>query len=89
MQGLEVFGFIGGALITAGFIPQVIRVYKLKSAREISLTFTVMMLIGSVAWLTYGISLRLPSVMLWNSINIVLVALLLSAKLKYGKEAGR
>ncbi len=87
MQGAEIMGFIGGAFITGGFIPQVVRVYQLKSAREISLLFTIFMLAGSIAWLTYGIFLRLPSVMIWNSINIVLVILLLTGKLKYGKEA--
>ena len=84
MPAGEVIGFIGGALITFGFIPQVIRVFKLRSAREISLLFTISMLLGAISWLIYGIIFRLPPVILWNAITIFLVAGLLYAKLKYG-----
>ncbi|MBM4401420.1 MAG: hypothetical protein FJ045_05670, partial [Crenarchaeota archaeon] len=40
MLSPEALGFIGGALSTGSLIPQLIRVIKLKSAREISLLFT-------------------------------------------------
>ena len=81
----ELFGIMGGALITAGFIPQIVRVFKLKSAREISLPFTIMFVAGTLSWLGYGIALKLPSVIVWNSISIVLTLLLLYGKLKYGR----
>ena len=38
----EWLGFIAGALVTVGFLPQIIRVYKLRSAYEISLIFAIM-----------------------------------------------
>ena len=81
----EVIGFIGGALITCGFIPQVIRVFKLRSAHEISMLFTSLLLTGIIIWLAYGISLGLTPVILWNAIGAIPVAMLLYAKLKYGK----
>lgn len=81
----ELFGFVGGAAITTAFIPQVWRLFKLKSAREISLPFTLLFLLGGVCWLFYGILLNLPPVILWNSVTLVLVFAMLFAKLKYGK----
>jgi len=81
----EWFGLIAGAIITIGFLPQVIRVFKLKSAHEISLTFTISFLIGIGCWLAYGISLRLTPVILWNSISIIFALALIYAKLKYGR----
>jgi MtN3 and saliva related transmembrane protein len=81
----EWFGLIAGAITTIGFLPQVIRVYKLKSAREISLSFTILFLIGLGCWLTYGIFLRLTPLILWNSISVILALALLYAKLKYGR----
>ncbi len=81
----ELLGFIAGALMTVGFMPQVWRLYKLKSAREISLTFTSLFLIGAACWLSYGILLRLPPLILWNSITLALGVAMLFAKLKYGK----
>ena len=81
----EWFGFAAGALMTVGFLPQVIRVYKLRSAYEISLLFTILLLAGLICWITYGIYFGLPPVILWNSIAAGLAVALLYAKLKYGR----
>jgi MtN3 and saliva related transmembrane protein len=81
----ELLGFIAGALMTAGFVPQVWRLYKLKSAREISIPFTVLFLIGAALWLSYGVLLMLPPVILWNSLLLFLGGAMLYAKIKYGR----
>jgi MtN3 and saliva related transmembrane protein len=81
----ELLGFVAGFLITIGFVPQVWRLFKLKSAREISLSFTISFIVGLALWLSYGISLGLPSIILWNSISLVLGFSMLYAKLKYGR----
>ena len=88
MPAGEVLGFIGGALIACGFFPQVIRVFKLRSAREISLLFNILLLLGVLFWITYGIAYGLLQVILWNAVTAVLVLCLLFAKLKYGREPG-
>ena len=85
MQLEQSLGLVAGALVTGSMIPQLIRVFKLKSAREISRLFTILLLVGMICWLAYGICLRLTPVILWNAIGAVLVALLLYAKLKHGK----
>jgi MtN3 and saliva related transmembrane protein len=82
---MEYIGIVAGALTTFGFIPQIIRVYKLKSAREISITFNVTLLAGIILWLVYGIMMKLVPIMLWNTIGAVLVTSLLVGKLKYGR----
>ena len=81
----ESLGFVAGALITFALVPQVWRLYKLKSAREISLPFTLMFLLGGVFWLSYGIVKDLFPVILWNSMAVLLMASMLYAKFRYGK----
>jgi MtN3 and saliva related transmembrane protein len=81
----ESLGLVAGALVTFSLIPQLIRVLKLKSAHEISLLFTTLLLLGMALWLVYGIYLSLNPVIIWNAIGIALVSLLLYAKLRYGK----
>jgi MtN3 and saliva related transmembrane protein len=82
----EVLGFVGGALVNCGFIPQVVRVLRLRSAHEISLLFTILLLSGTVCWLFYGLWQHLAAVVFWNAILLVLATVLLYAKLRYGKE---
>lgn len=85
MDWKELLGFIGGALTTGGFFPQVWRLFRLRSAREISLLFTVLFLLGVAFWLSYGILLgRLP-IIIWNAITLALGCAMLYAKLRYGK----
>jgi MtN3 and saliva related transmembrane protein len=81
----ESLGFVAGALVTCSLIPQLIRVFQLRSAREISMLFTTLLLSGLILWLAYGIFFRLTPVILWNAVGVILVAFLLYAKLKYGR----
>lgn len=84
---IEFVGLAAGFLIAMGYVPQVVRVWRLKDAQEISLAFNLLSLGGTVLWLVYGLSLQLLSVMVWNGANFVLLVLLLAVKLKYGMRA--
>lgn len=80
----EAFGLAGGFFIALGLVPQVLRVWRMKDAKEISLTFVVLTMTGTALWLVYGVLLGLLSVMLWNGVNLVLQSALLAVKLMYG-----
>ena len=81
----EILGFIGGLLINLAFVPQVYRLFKLKSAREISLPFTTMLIFGGLFWLSYGIVIGKASIIISNVIALLLSAMMLFAKLRYGR----
>jgi MtN3 and saliva related transmembrane protein len=81
----ELLGFIGGALTTVGFIPQVWRLFRLKSAHEISLPFTIFFLLGIAFWLSYGILLDQAPLIIWNAVTFGLGCAMLYSKLRYGK----
>ncbi|MFC2063374.1 SemiSWEET family sugar transporter [Chloroflexota bacterium] len=85
MQPAEILGLIAGALVTASTVPQLIRVFKLKSAHEISLLFTILLLLGILGWLIYGVCLGLTPLILWNAVSTALVSLLTYTKFKYGR----
>jgi len=79
-------GYIAGALTTFSFIPQIIRVFKTKSAHDISLTFNVMLFTGILLWLCYGIYDDNIPIIVWNAIAAVLTCTLLYAKIRYGRD---
>jgi MtN3 and saliva related transmembrane protein len=82
---MEWLGLVAGALTTFGLLPQVIRIFKLRSAHEISLLWSTSLLVGVSCWLAYGIYLKSLSLILWNAIAVVFALTLVSAKLKYGR----
>jgi MtN3 and saliva related transmembrane protein len=81
----EILGLIGGALTTFGYVPQFVRILQLKSAREISLPFTLSFLAGAICWLAYGVLSNLMPVIVWNMAGIIFLCMLLYGKLKYGR----
>lgn len=85
MTSPEYLGLVAGLLTTFSTIPQIIRIYKLKSAHEISFLFNTSLLLGITIWLIYGIVLGLVSLIIWNSIGVLLNVWLLFAKLRYGR----
>jgi len=85
-------GLVAGLLISIGLVPQILRVVRLKDARQISLPFNLLSLGGTSLWLVYGVSLGLLSVMFWNGVNCILYVILLLVKIRYGMNhaiAGR
>jgi len=82
---IQILGYVAGFLTTFALVPQIVRVYRLKSAREISVLFTTATLLGVLCWLVYGIVLELVPLIVWNSIGFCFITLLLLSKLKYGK----
>ena len=85
MSTANIVGQIAGALVTLSLIPQVIRVYKLKSAREISLMFTALLWLGLFGWIAFGFMRNELPIILWNIIGAAITTSLLYAKLKYGR----
>jgi MtN3 and saliva related transmembrane protein len=85
LSSSEILGLIAGFLSTFAILPQIMRIYKLKSAREISVIYNTMLLSGIIMWLAYGIILDLVPLIVWNAIGGLLVLMLLLAKLRYGR----
>ena len=84
MTAEEVLGYVAGALATCSFAPQVWRLFRLKSAQEISLPFNLLLMSGVTCWMVYGVLLDLTPVILWNAMTLILVTSMLYAKLRYG-----
>jgi MtN3 and saliva related transmembrane protein len=78
----EAIGLVGACLTTFSFLPQAIRIWRSRSARDVSLVMYVMMTTGSVAWLIYGLLLGSPSLIFSNGAGVLLVGSVLALKLQ-------
>lgn len=85
MSFADYIGLIAGGIVTLGLIPQIIRIYKFRSAHDISTIFNVAMLIGMTLFLVYGVLLSLRPLILWNVVGMILMSILLYGKWKYGR----
>ncbi len=86
MDWRELIGFLGGLLTTVGMVPQVWRLFRMRSAHEISLMFSSLFVLGISCWLAYGILEGLLSVIVWNGISVLLGCSMLYAKLRWGMK---
>lgn len=73
----EIIGFIAAILTTSSFIPQVVKVWKSKSSKGVSVTMYFVMLTGVILWGTYGYMIGSVSVLLANVITAFLQILIL------------
>jgi MtN3 and saliva related transmembrane protein len=86
---MKLIGFIAAFCTTAAFVPQLVRVLRLKSARDISLPTFLLVSIGVFLWLVYGIDTGSRPVIASNSITLGLSLSILYLKLKYDRNATR
>jgi MtN3 and saliva related transmembrane protein len=79
-------GFMAAFCTTAAFIPQLMRVLRLRSAREISLPTFLLFSIGVFLWLLYGIYTGSKPVIASNGVTLVLSVSILVLKLRYDRR---
>jgi MtN3 and saliva related transmembrane protein len=79
----EILGLVAGFLTTFSIVPQIIKVFKNRSSRDISLIFTMMFVAGGVLWLAYGLVDGLLPVIVWNALGVTFNLILLLAKVWY------
>ena len=84
MDLAEIIGLAAGFLTTAAFVPQVTKVWKDRSAKDLSLKTFIAFSAGVTLWLIYGLMLGKMPMILWNAVSLVLVGAILAMKLKFG-----
>ena len=83
MGWIELLGFTAGTLSAVMFLPQVIRTWKLKSAKELSLLMISLVTSSVILWVIYGILISNIVIIYTNSIVLVLSLFLLYFKFKF------
>ena len=86
---VERIGFLAAFCTTTAFVPQLWRVLKLKSARDISLGTFLLFSTGVFLWLVYGIYAGSKPVIASNGCTLVLSLSILFLKLKYDRHAAK
>lgn len=84
IEAITWVGLVAAAFTTFGFLPQVIKSWKTKSTRDISLNMYLIIMAGVILWLVYAHAIRDLPLLFANTFALVLVGSILLMKLKYG-----
>ncbi len=84
MVSATTIGAIAAVLTTAAFVPQVLRTWRTRSTKDISLGMFVVYCAGIFLWLVYGLMLGDGPLIFSNAITFALAATILGLKLKHG-----
>lgn len=79
----EWIGFLAAILTTGAYIPQVIKIWKTKTADGVSLSMYWVMLTGVSLWGIYGILIESYPIILANVITLILLVTIIIFKLKH------
>ncbi|MDO8558745.1 MAG: SemiSWEET transporter [bacterium] len=83
MNYTTILGLIAGALTTASFLPQLIKIWKSKSSKDISLGMFIVFCFGVSLWFVYGILINALPVIIFNVITFILALAILTLAIKY------
>ena len=85
----EIIGFIAAILTTSSFLPQLIKVWKTKSSKGVSILMYFVMLSGVILWGVYGYLIESKSVLIANIVAglLQIVILIIIFKNKNNESA--
>lgn len=83
MDGITWLGLAAGGLTTASFVPQVTKIWKTKSAEDVSLAMFIAFCVGVSLWLVYGFIKGEVAIIATNAVTLALGAAIVWMKLKF------
>jgi MtN3 and saliva related transmembrane protein len=79
-----ILGLVAAACTTFAFLPQVIKTWRTRSTKDISLGMFLVLVTGIVLWLIYGFLRADIPLVVANGVTLLLVAIILVFKIRYG-----
>ncbi len=83
MNELDLIASIAGMCTTVSFFPQVIKVYRTRHTKDLSMTMYIIFSCGVFLWFIYGAFMHSWPIMIANGVTFILSAYILAMKLKY------
>lgn len=80
---IQMLGLMAGACTTVAFLPQVIKTWRSRSAKDLSLSMFSIFTLGVGLWLVYGFLDNNIPVIAANLITLMLAATLLVFKFRF------
>ena len=79
----EIFGYMGNTIVVIKIIPQIIKIFRTKSTKDLSMVFIILGLIGGMCSIVYGLMLQEMPIMLRSFAVFIEIIIIFIAKLYY------
>jgi MtN3 and saliva related transmembrane protein len=79
-------GFCAGILTSGAAVPQVLQTYRTKHARDISMSQLILLNVGMLLWLIYGLLLKDLPLIFANVFSICCYSSLIAMKIRYDRR---
>jgi MtN3 and saliva related transmembrane protein len=83
MNIIQLIGLAAGSFTTIAFLPQVIKTWRSRSAKDLSLGMFSIFCLGVALWLIYGLLVQDVPVIAANILTLMLASTLLFFKLRF------
>ena len=83
MTAIQILGLAAGTITSFTFLPQVIQIWKTKSAKDLSIVMLLLLIVGVSMWLAYGILVKDAAIIYTNSMVLAMSLIMLVFKLKF------
>nr|WP_294923520.1 SemiSWEET transporter [uncultured Flavobacterium sp.] len=87
MNFIDIVGLLAGICVTVSVIPQIIKVWKTKKVKQISLLTFSVLTSGIALWVVYGILKNDFPIIITNSISLFLNLIMVYFLIYYEKES--
>ncbi len=84
MELITVIGMVAAICTTVSFLPQAVRIIRLKEARDISLLTYLLLEVGILLWLVYGIMIGKMPIIVANGVTLFFTTAILFLKIRFG-----
>ena len=83
MDTITIIGLIAALFTTVSILPQLIKVYKTQSTKDISTGMFTLFGVGLLLWFVYGVFVNDLPIMVANSLAFIQATVILYFKAKY------
>ena len=83
MDSANVVGYIASAVTVFTFLPQVVKTWKEKSAKNVSLMMFIIAISNEVLWIVYGVMRDDMVIILTNIVMMCMASFMIYLKLRY------
>ncbi|MDN4166855.1 SemiSWEET transporter [Cytophagales bacterium LB-30] len=83
MDYIEIIGLLAAICTTLAFVPQVVKTWQSKSAKDLSLGMFLLFFVGVCLWLSYGLLIGNRPIIVANLVTGLLAGTILFFKARY------